>query len=370
MPTHLRILMIGDVTPWHKMTGGAAVTPFSLARALVTAGHRVDYVALAPHNLQRQVEWGEVTYVASTNRYITPFLQYLKTRRSLWGYDVVHAHGIEGLGFAIHRKVLGDIRFVNGLYAGTVHRFPWKMRSPFDAYCYFSCKNADIVTTNSQHAKSQIHNSYGIPTSSIGVMYIGADESFLRRDPPQIKADRFSLLFCGYLGGPRQVKGVDILLQAMPAVIAAHDATLAIIGTGEHEDRYKTICLDLGIRDHVRFLGFIDHEELSDHFSSADLFVLPSRSESMPVVVAEAMASALPVVSTTVGGIPELVEDGRTGVLVPPNDPLALAGAINALLDDPDTMRAMGTRGRQRVEEHFTWDKVGERVVGFYREIL
>ena len=366
----MRILMIGDVTPWHPMAGGAAVTPFSLASALAAAGHEVDYVALAPESLQREVGWGGITYVESTNRYISPFLQYLKTRRGLTAYDIVHAHGIEGLGFAIHRRVFRDIKFVNGLYSGTVNRFPWNIRSLFDAYCYFSCKYADMVTTNSQHAKSQIHNSYGIATSSIGVMYIGADESFLRTDAPQRNANHFSLLFCGFLGGPRQVKGVDVLLQAMPAILGAHEATLHIVGTGEHIDRYKTMCVDLGIQDHVRFLGFVDHSKLPLWFSSADLFVLPSRSESMPVAVAEAMASALPVVSTTVGGIPELVDDGQTGVLVPPNDPLALTHAINALLDDPDTMRAMGARGRQRVKEHFTWDKVAQRVLGFYQEIL
>ena len=362
--------MIGDVVPWHPMAGGAAVTPFSLAKALGTAGHRVDYVALAPQNLQREVEWGDITYIASTNRYITPFLQYLKTRRRLSGYDVVHAHGIEGLGFAIHRRVFGETRFVNGLYSGTVNRFPWNIRSPFDAYCYFSCKWADMVTTNSQHAKSQIHNSYGIATSSIGVMYIGADESFLRTDAPQGSADHYSLLFCGYLGGPRQVKGVDVLLEAMPIILGAHQATLTIIGTGEHIGKYKAMCDDFGIQDHVRFLGFVDHDKLPACFSNADLFVLPSRSESMPVAVAEAMASALPVVSTTVGGIPELVKDGETGILVPPEDPAKLAEAINSLLDDPQRMREMGAQGRERVRQHFTWEVVAERVLGFYREIL
>lgn len=346
------------------------MTPFSLASALAAAGHEVDYVALAPQSLQREVGWGGITYVESSNRYISPFLQYLSTRRELAGYDIVHAHGIEGLGFAIHRRVFRDIKFVNGLYAGTVNRFPWNMRSVFDAYCFFACKWADMVTTNSEHAKSRIHNAYDIASSTIRVMYIGASGSFLATDAPQRSANHFSLLFCGYLGGPRQVKGVDILLRSMPAILAAHQATLCIVGTGEHIDRYKTMCVDLGIQGQVRFLGFIEHSKLPRCFSNADLFVLPSRSESMPVAVAEAMASALPVVSTTVGGIPELVEDGQTGVLVPPNDPVSLARAINALLDDPERMRAMGARGRERVKEYFTWDKVAERVLGFYQEIL
>lgn len=368
--TPLRVLMIGDVLPWHPMAGGAAVTPFSLAKALATAGHQVDYVALAPENFQRKVDWGNITYVASTNRYVSPFLQYLKTRGRLRDYDIVHAHGIEGLGFAIHRQLFRDIRLVNGFYLGTVNKFPWNIRSPFDPYSYFSCKWADMVITNSQHATSQICDAYRIETSSVRVMYIGADESFLRDNASQRSTDGCSLLFCGYLGGPRQVKGVDVLLDAMPTILGKHEATLDIIGTGEHVDKYKAMCGDLGIRDSVRFVGFVDHSDLPAYFASANMFVLPSRSESMPVVVAEAMASALPVVSTTVGGISELVDQGETGVLVPPNDPHALAEAVVDMLNDPERMRDMGTRGRERVRQHFTWDKVAERVVEFYQEIL
>jgi glycosyltransferase involved in cell wall biosynthesis len=362
--------MVGDVVPWYPGAGGAAVTPFGLAKALASAGHQVDYVALAPEGFRRQVEWGEITYLAGTNRYLSPFLQYLKTRPRLTQYDIVHAHGIEGLGFAIHRKLFRDIRFVNGFYLGTVNRFPWRIRSPFDPYCYFSCKWADMVITASGDTKGRICDAYDIAASRIRVMYAGVDESFFATGIPQRPSDRFSLLFCGYLGGARQVKGLDVLLEALPTILGTHDVSLQIIGTGERTEQYKAMCRELAIEERVSFLGFIEHSRLPPHFSSADLFVLPSRSESFGLVLAEAMACGLPVVSTRVGGIPEVVEEGATGLLVPPNDPPALAEAIIELLDDPERMRDMGVRGRERVREHFTWDKVAERVLGFYREIL
>ena len=135
-------------------------------------------------------------------------------------------------------------------------------------------------------------------------------------------------------------------------------------------DAYRALATTLGVDSHVQFRGFIEHGKLPDHYANADLFVLPSKMEAFGLVLAEAMASGLPVVSTRVGGIPEVVEEGVTGLLVPPNDPPALAEAIIDLLDDRDRMRAMGVRGRERVREHFTWDKVAERVVGFYEEIL
>jgi glycosyltransferase involved in cell wall biosynthesis len=126
----------------------------------------------------------------------------------------------------------------------------------------------------------------------------------------------------------------------------------------------------LGIQQEVHFLGHVDHAELPGWYASADLFVLPSRMESFPLVLLEAMASGLPVVATAVGGVPELVVHGETGLLVPPNDPLALAQAINSLLDDPEGMKSMGARGRDTVRERYTWDKVAARMAGFFREVV
>jgi glycosyltransferase involved in cell wall biosynthesis len=105
-------------------------------------------------------------------------------------------------------------------------------------------------------------------------------------------------------------------------------------------------------------------------YAKADLFVLPSRRESFGLVLAEAMAAGLPVIATQVGAIPEVVKDGETGILVPPEDPSALANAVSDLLDHPRVMKDMGTRGRERAEKHFTWDKVAQRVVRTYHQIL
>jgi glycosyltransferase involved in cell wall biosynthesis len=337
---------------------------------MATAGHTVDYVALAPEGLQRQVDWGHITYVASSNRYVTPFLQYLKTRRRVQRYDIVHAHGIEGLGFAIHNRAFQNIRLVNGFYPATIHRFPWNMRSPFDPYCYFSCKWADMIITNSHDNCTRISSAYGVPRSRIRLVWSAVDDSFLISDIPQKPSTRFSLLYCGHMSGRHQVKGLDLLLEAIPRILASHDVTLSVIGTGDLVQQYKAACRELGLEKRVRFLGFIEHSKLPAYFRSAHLFALPSRREGMPLVVVEAMASALPVVATAIGGVPEVVTDGETGLLVPPNDPRALADAVIDLLDDPGRMKSMGHKGRERVRAHFTWDKVAKATLKFYQEIL
>jgi phosphatidylinositol alpha-1,6-mannosyltransferase len=195
---------------------------------------------------------------------------------------------------------------------------------------------------------------------------------FLEQTPRRERKDGgFTLVFCGRLNGSREpFKRVDTLLEAMPHVLQRHRAELSIIGTGSRLDEYVALVQTLGIEEEVHFLGHVDHSKLPAHYASAHLFVLPSRMENFPLVLLEAMAGGLPVVATAVGGVPEMVVHGETGLLIPPNDPQALAEAINSLLDDPERMEAMGAKGRQRVMERFTWDKVAERMVGYFREIL
>jgi glycosyltransferase involved in cell wall biosynthesis len=104
--------------------------------------------------------------------------------------------------------------------------------------------------------------------------------------------------------------------------------------------------------------------------AALDLFVLPSLWEGMPNAVLEAMAAGLPVVATAVGGTPEVVMDGVTGLLVPPQDPSALAQAIERLLRDPDLRRTMGRAGRRRVEQHFDVRETVRQVEDLYETLL
>jgi starch synthase len=111
-------------------------------------------------------------------------------------------------------------------------------------------------------------------------------------------------------------------------------------------------------------------DELRQLVTHATVFVCPSIYEPLGIVNLEAMACETAVVATRVGGIPEVVDDGVTGVLVPPSDPRALAEAVNRLLADPSLAAAMGRAGRQRVEQHFTWTSVAERTLAVYEHLL
>jgi glycosyltransferase involved in cell wall biosynthesis len=124
----------------------------------------------------------------------------------------------------------------------------------------------------------------------------------------------------------------------------------------------------LGVRERVVFAGY--RPDATALLAELDVFVLPSWVEGLPIVVLEAMAQRKPVVATPVGGTPELVADGETGLLVPPRDPEALAAALRRLLEDPDLARRLGEAGRARVAERFTAAQQTRRVLELYDELV
>jgi glycosyltransferase involved in cell wall biosynthesis len=164
------------------------------------------------------------------------------------------------------------------------------------------------------------------------------------------------------------VKGQRELIAALPK-LARTDVTLLLVGEdleagGAYRTALERQARELGIGDRVRFLGRRD--DVPALLAAADALVLPSSIEGLPLVVLEAMAAGRPVVATSVGGTPEAVVDGETGLLVPPGDIEALAHAIDALLGDPELARRLGEAGGRRVRERFDADAAAQRVLGLY----
>jgi len=122
--------------------------------------------------------------------------------------------------------------------------------------------------------------------------------------------------------------------------------------------------------DRVRFIGFIPNEDLPCWYRKADLVVLPSVYETFGIPLIEAMASGTPVLATRVGGIPEIVEDGRVGILVEPGSVEQLADGIRNLIRDDKRLFQMGEEARQMVIDKFSWDKAVTTLLQYYREIL
>jgi glycosyltransferase involved in cell wall biosynthesis len=163
-----------------------------------------------------------------------------------------------------------------------------------------------------------------------------------------------TMIFVGRLAA---VKGVRVLIDAFSTVHANDpDARLVLVGDGPERKGLEAYVANAGCGNAVRFTGYLSQDEVAAELRAADLFVLPSFAEGVPVVLMEALASGLPVIATRIAGIGELVEPGATGELVAPGDVAGLTLAIEQLLADPVLRREMGQNGRIRVEAEYNID--------------
>lgn len=170
------------------------------------------------------------------------------------------------------------------------------------------------------------------------------------------------------IGRFAQIKGFDVLLDAV-AILSQRgfDFRLVLIGDGPESGTLKEMAVELSIADRVDFMGYV-HNACSFLYAS-DVLVLSSRMEGLPIVLLEAMAAMLPVVSSAVGGVPEIVTHEENGLLVPPEDPLALADAIQRVLHDRDFARKLGVAGRRWYERYGTADRMAEQTARCYEEL-
>ena len=164
-------------------------------------------------------------------------------------------------------------------------------------------------------------------------------------------------------------KGIDVLLDAF-ARLGVPELDLVVVGDGPERAALIAQRDRLGITERVHFVGTLEAAALPARYRGATLVVCPSRWEGLPLVALEAMASGRAVVGTAVDGMPDAVADGETGILVPPEDPGALAGAIAALLQDPARAATLGRRGATVVRERFTWNDVCARYLAVLREAI
>jgi len=171
--------------------------------------------------------------------------------------------------------------------------------------------------------------------------------------PPPSRIENFkNILFVGRLS---EEKGVPVLLEAVALLKKKHpDMRLHIIGDGQQMEDLKKETIQLQIENVVRFLGHKSSQEIAEIYKQSSLVAVPSLCpDNLPTVCMEAMSVGRPIVASRIGGVPELVDDEKTGLLVPPNDIGALSGGIDRLLSDPGLMQKMGEAGREKAEKEF-----------------
>jgi len=211
--------------------------------------------------------------------------------------------------------------------------------------------------------------SLGISADRTRVIPNGVDVSeFGNQSRHRASSPEVVVLYVGRLY-PAQ-KGLESLVRAMALLPRALDARLRLVGEDWGGVRLlRSLAGRLGLQDRITILGRLDREALLREYANADLFVLPSLFEPFGIVLLEAMASGLPVVATRVGGIPEVVVEGRTGLLVDPDKPEQLAESVRRLCQDEGLRHSLGRAGRERAKL-FSWETIAAQTREVYSEAL
>ena len=169
----------------------------------------------------------------------------------------------------------------------------------------------------------------------------------------------------------RHVYGPDILLRALAAVRReVPDIKLTMAGAGEMTPQLERMVQKLDLEPNVKFVGLIPHERIYSLLQEHHIMVMPSREEAFGVAVLEAAACGRPTIASRVGGVPEVIRDNETGLLVPPGDEAALAQALLRLVRDPETCRRMGEAGRALVQKEYLWNDSLNRMSQLYENVI
>ena len=362
----------------EKFRGGVEAITYRLAEGLAReSGVRLDVVTLTENHATCGVsDWGyRVTRLPASARFgninfAIPDRRRLASALREIAPAIVHAHslGAGALGaiesgiptvISIHGVIEREIALERGLknrvrYAGRLRVVKESLARGTDFIIVSPYVGAEY---RAQLARKR---TYDLETS--------VDPIFFAMEP---REEGLAILQSGPVIARKG--GLD-LVRAAPAILEAHpDARVRFAG-GASDTAYKwaldRAIAELGLNGRVEFLGRLAPSDLARQVAACACVVLPSHQETAPIAIQEAMAAARPVVATSVGGNPHLVEDGVTGLIVPPGRPVALAERINALLSDAALRAAMGARAREAALARFEMGAVARASVAIYERVL
>jgi glycosyltransferase involved in cell wall biosynthesis len=323
------------------------------------------------------IEWLGV----STMGFPEPFTFGIRANRFLRNkirkYDIVHDNQSLSYGIRSINKYIPTIATIHhpitvdrDLAVKAASSF-WKKIKQIRWYSFISMqkrisRTLSHIITVSKSARDDISRDFKIPLQRFRIIPNGINTD-LFCPVPEIKRKRDRIIVTNSADTP--LKGLDYLLKAIAEISRTRsNIRLIVVGTPKINGGIEKLIRKLGIGEFVTFTGRISNDEFVRQYAKAFLAVVPSVYEGFGLPAGEAMACGLPVVSTTGGALSEVV--GDAGILVPPADSRALAGAVTAILDNPEVAEKMGRAGYERVHKLFTWKRAAEMTVEAYRETI
>ena len=282
--------------------------------------------------------------------------------------DILHAHYSSSYGLL--GALSGFRPYLISVWGNDIYSFPYRSFI-HKLIIKYNLRKADLILSTSQVMARQTQLFIN---EQVKVVPFGVD---LERFKPDEPATPFSAgdIIIGTVKTMEPKYGIEYLIEAFSLLRTRRPELplkLLIVGGGSRIDELIQQVSSLGLTDHVKFTGFVDHEEVPSYFNMLDIAVFLSTldSESFGVAIIEASACGKPVVVSDVGGLPEVVEDGVTGTVVPKMNAKAAAKAIEKLIDDEELRRSMGQKGRERVKKHYDWSRNVRQMIEIYQDVL
>lgn len=224
-------------------------------------------------------------------------------------------------------------------------------------------RHASKVLVPSLQTQAEIQAMFRIGSEKLTVLPHGVDSArFQFKEHRDFKPEQPHLLFVGPL---ERSKSIDTLIVAVRRLHErGNPVQVDVVGEGPERARLVAHAKTLGVLEHVNFLGFVPEDALIRLYQESHIFVFPSVKEGFGLVVLEAMASGLPVVASDIPPLRDILSD--VGALVPPRNPVAIADTVDYLLGNPKRLLEMSRKGRKRVEEQYTWDRVVSKLETLY----
>lgn len=371
----MRVVILGK-WPGGEPLGGVAVHTVNLVRCLGKL-NGLDLYVVSFGDESKVLTEGRAKIIliqAKKIHYVFPILALIRLALEIRKIrpDIIHVQGSNISPYLLYtlflatrkcRKIItvhGIMRIEAAFKKGMKANITMVISKPLEKYAV--SKIPDIIAC-SPAMKSVLTN---LTNSEIHVIPNGVDFENIQNIQPYKSIKHPSILFVGLL---RKVKGVELLLKAIPIILKSlPEVHVYIAGSGEQEIELKRLVKELSIEEQVKFLGFISKEEKFAYYKSADICVVPSIYEAFGIVLLESMACGKPTVASNVGGIPFIVEDGKTGLLFECGDVRDLAEKIITLLQNKELREKMGEAGKDRARE-FTWTVAARKTYDLYTKL-
>lgn len=333
------------------------------ARGLARLNYDIKVISLGGAKID-DVE--TIVIPSGSNRSIGYFLNSGRVRRLIHdiGPDLLHTHfatgfGLWGMQSKFHPHIIS-------VWGADVIDFPntWLKKKLLNRILH----SADGITSTSRFLKRKTVELFGDLEGHIKIIPFGVTVPEILKHSRNDDCTRLV-----FIKAHRKKYGPDILIEAVSrAIKSGLKLHLTMAGEGEMTGMLKDKVGQLGLSEAVAFAGFVDNRRMPEFLAEHDIMVMPSvmDSESFGVAVLEASAVGLPVIASRIGGVPEVLLDNETGLLVPPGDTEALTGAIIKLTQDVEARNKMGLAGRKFVEENYLWDDCLAMMSKLYEDVL